>query len=322
MDSFGPKNPQKSRTEYCCEKCNYNTVRKSVYDKHLLTAKHKMDSFGPKNPQKSCTEYCCEKCNYNTVRKNDYAAHLLTAKHKVAHISSNEHKCDNCSKIYQTSSGLRKHKKICVPIIPSKDELIMTLINQNAELHEKMIELCKNGSVNTTINNNTNSHNNNKTFNLQFFLNETCKDAMNISDFVNSVVLKLQDIENIGEVGYPDGVSKMVITQFNSLGETKRPIHCTDLKRDIIYVKDNDKWEKDTNKDKMRLLIKKIDKKLVPLMIEFTNNHNKEYRTDTEIIKHQKVIYEVFGGAKEESENEDSIIRAISKKITINKSLS
>ena len=201
--------------------------------------------------------------------------------------------------------------------MPTNKEVMRTLVKQNAELHTKIIELCKTGITNNTIN--TNSHN--KTFNLQFFLNETCKNAMNISDFVNSVVLKLQDIENMGEVGYSKGMFNIIISHFNSLGETKRPIHCTDSKREVIYVKDNDKWEKDSDKEKMRLLIKKMDKKLAPLMITFTHNHNKEYRTDTEIIKHQKVIYEVLGGVKEERENEDSIIQQISKKTIVNKTI-
>ena len=186
---------------------------------------------------------------------------------------------------------------------------MMTLIKQNAELHDKIIELCKTGVTNNTVN--TNSHN--KTFNLQFFLNETCKNAMNISDFIESVVLQLSDIDNIGEVGYAKGMSNIIISKLNSLGETKRPIHCTDVKREVMYVKDEDKWEKDANKEKMRLLIRKMDKKLTPLMIAFSNNHKKEYHTDSEIINHQKVIYEVLGGIKEDADNEEAIIQQISK---------
>ena len=328
MAQIGTKKQSKNSTEFSCEKCNYVTVRKNNYAAHLLTAKHKRTNFGPPNQQKNSTDFRCEKCNYTAVRKNNYDAHLLTAKHKTAHISSNEHNCDNCNKIYQSLSGLRRHKKKCVDVpsagaaVSSKDELIMTLIKQNseqsrqnAELHEKIIELCKNGVVNTTIN--TNSNNTNNRFNLQFFLNETCKDAINLSDFAKSIVLQLTDIVDIGRVGYVNGMSNIIISKLNLLEENKRPIHCTDVKREVVYVKDEDKWEKDTSKKKMRILIKKMDRKLAPLMISYSNNHKKEYRSDTEIIKHQQVMYELVGGKNDESDNEDDIIRNISKKMVI-----
>jgi hypothetical protein len=231
----------------------------------------------------------------------------------ISHQIKNAYECESCGQQYVTNSGLWKHKKNCMPPVsePTDKQMMMTLIKQNAELHDKIIELCKSGITNNTVNTHTNSHN--KTFNLQFFLNETCKNAMNISDFIESVVLQLSDIEDIGAVGYAKGMSNIIISKLNSLGETKRPIHCTYVKREVMYVKDEDKWEKDANKEKMRLLIKKMDKKLAPLMIAFSNNHRKEFHTDSEIINHQKVMYEVLGGVKEDADNEDAIIQQISK---------
>lgn len=334
METLGNKKLQIGCTNYCCEKCDYVTVRKSIYDKHLLTSKHKMEMSGTKKLQNGYIEYCCEKCNYITVRKSSYDKHLLTSKHqmemsgnKVAKKLATAFECATCSKVYQTSSGLWKHTQICdvakPDIEPTEKELMMTLIKQNAEqskqnaeLHAKIIELCKNGITNNTI---TNSNNNNKTFNLQFFLNETCKDAMNLKDFIDSIVLQLSDIDNIGEVGFIKGMANLIISKLNLLGETKRPIHCTDLKREVMYVKDENKWKKDEGKEKMNELIKKMEKKLGPLMIAFSNNHKKEYRTDSEIIKHQQIIYEVYGGKKDDITNQNEIIQHISKKTTIEK---
>jgi len=338
MELNGTKKSHKSRTEYHCEKCAYITVRKVDYDKHILTAQHQSELNGTKNSHKSRTEYRCEKCNYITVRKNDYDKHILTAKHLM---EMSEHKtnfeCDNCNKIYQTSAGLWKHNKKCLTnkiITPSKDELIMTLVKQNvqaaekaeeqskraaeqvAALHEKIIELCKNGVVNNTINNN---NSNNKSFNLNFFLNETCKDAMNLTDFAKSVVLQLSDIDKIGEVGYVNGMTNIIASHLNSLAVNKRPIHCTDLKRETIYVKDEDKWEKDENQKKIRLLIRKMDRMLGPLMVTYTTKFMKEYHSDVEYNKYNDIGKEVIGGKNEESVNVNNIIRNISKNTVINR---
>jgi hypothetical protein len=142
---------------------------------------------------------------------------------------------------------------------------------------------------------------------------------MNLKDFIDSVVLQLSDIDNIGEVGFIKGMANLITSKLNMLGETKRPIHCTDLKREVMYVKDENQWKKDANKEKMHQLIQKMEKKLAPLMIAFLNNHKKQYRTDSEIIKHQQIIYEVYGGKKDDTTNKNEIIQHISKKTTIEK---
>ena len=279
----------------------------------------RMATFGNSGNSKKLQKYTCETCVFITSNKNDYNRHLKTIKHLGNTEETEKLKCGGCEREYMSHSGLWKHKKVCTPPVsePTDKQMMMTLIKQNAELHDKIIELCKSGITNNTVNTHTNSHN--KTFNLQFFLNESCKNAMNISDFIESVVLQLSDIEDIGAVGYAKGMSNIIISKLNSLGETKRPIHCTDVKREVMYVKDEDKWEKDANKEKMRLLIKKMDKKLAPLMIAFSNNHRKEFHTDSEIINHQKVMYEVLGGVKEDADNEDAIIQQISKVMQPNK---
>ena len=342
MDTFGYKMSQESSTVYRCEKCCYETVRKTDYDKHNLTAKHKMDTFGYKMSQESSTVYRCEICCYDTVRKTNYDKHKLTAKHKMdtsSRESSTVCRCGNCGKEYKYSQGLTKHKKSClinsviqeespsaleVPSVNVEEDqnslLVETLLKQNAELHAKVLELCKIGTINNSNNTNSNNNSHNKTFNLNFFLNETCKDAVNLEDFIKSVVLQLSDIVKIGEVGFVDGMSDIIETKLNSLGNHKRPIHCTDAKREVFYVKDNDKWGKDENKKKMRALIKRMDRKLAPLLITFNNNHaNKGYSSDSEHNKHQQMVIEIVGGKNGEDENEDAIIRSISRKTLIEK---
>lgn len=289
-----------------------------------------MEPLGNKKIPKNPIIYSCEKCDYNTSNKKDYNKHLNTPKHIGNNLEALGNpkipiSCEHCDKVYQTSAGLWKHNKKCgvaqsnttqVVVKPDDDEptskeLIMILIKENAELKSMMMDVIKNGTNNTI----TNSHN--KTFNLQFFLNETCKDAMNLTDFINSIVLTVSDIDNIGEVGLAKGVANRVVSELNLLGETKRPIHCTDVKREVMYVKDENKWQKDVSKEKMRQFAKKMNRKLCLPIVEFRNNHNKTYRTDSEMDKYIKTIYEVHGGNKDETSNEDEIIREISKSTVI-----
>ena len=348
MELNGNAETQKCSTVYRCDICCYDSVRKSDYDKHILTAKHKTALNGNEKYAKCSTVYRCEICCYKTVRKTNYDKHKMTAKHKLEmsiQESSTVCRCKICDKVYKTSSGLWRHNKTCLinsvihessPVLeePSDKQLIQTLLTQcaeqskqsaeqtrmNAELHNKVLELCKNGIINNSNNTTTNNNSHNKTFNLNFFLNETCKDAVNLEDFIKSVVLQLSDIVKIGEVGFVDGMSDIIETKLNSLGNHKRPIHCTDAKREVFYVKDNDKWGKDENKKKMRALIKRMDRKLAPLLITFNNNHaNKGYSSDSEHNKHQQMIIEMVGGKNGEDENEDAIIRSISRKTLIEK---
>jgi hypothetical protein len=180
-----------------------------------------------------------------------------------------EHSCE-CGKNYATLSGLWKHKaKGCSvnntnlvietndePEVKNnnnnatdKDDLINYLIKENQEFKNLILEIVKKDTYNqsttniTNTNTNTNSHN--KAFNLNFFLNETCKDAMNITDFVESIKLQLSDLEKVGELGYVEGISNIIVKSLKDLDVTQRPVHCTDKKRETMYIKDEDKWEQD-----------------------------------------------------------------------------
>jgi hypothetical protein len=239
--------------------------------------------------------------------------------------------CSNCEKKFNDRAGLWRHKKKCVEIhidtkFETKEEevsdkdLIMMLLKQNTQLIEQNAELIKNGTHNTTNSHNTNS--NNKTFNLNLFLNETCKDAMNIQDFVDSITLQLSDLEKMGELGYVEGISNIITNNLKALDVTQRPIHCTDKKREILYVKDEDKWDKENNeKKKIRKAIKHIAHKNSKLIPEFKDKYPDCVKCDSKKSdQYNHLIIEAMGGqGNNDLEKENQIIKNIAKEITIDK---
>jgi hypothetical protein len=208
-------------------------------------------------------------------------------------------------------------------------ELILTVLEQNKELtnlvveqNKTIMELAKNGQGNTIISNNVNSHN--KTFNLQFFLNETCKDAMNITDFVESLKLQLSDLENFGKVGFVEGISSIIVKNLQALDVHKRPVHCTDKKRETMYIKDEDKWEKDTEeKNKMRKVIKKVACKNQRLLSKYKEEHpGCNYSESKYADQYSKIVIEAMGGSGDNDiEKEDKIIQKIAKEVIIDKTI-
>ena len=229
-------------------------------------------------------KFRCDSCYYYTSNKKDYDKHLLTLKHQKMLDGSNMeveevnkipiYLCE-CSKTFKTHGGLWKHKKkgcfVNNDTYPDvkhgnnnasdKDELINYLIKENQEFKSMILEFVKKDSYNQCNNTNTlsNNNNNNKTFNLNFFLNETCKDAMNMKDFIQSLEMSLPELEKMGDVGFAEGMSRVFVDRLNKLDITKRPIHCSDVKREIIHIKDDNKWEKDNaNLDRLRKIIKQL----------------------------------------------------------------
>jgi hypothetical protein len=206
-------------------------------------------------------------------------------------------------------------------------ELILSVLEQNKELtnlvveqNKTIMELAKNGKSNTISNNTINS--NNKTFNLQVFLNETCKDAMNITDFVNSLKLQLSDLENVGKVGFVEGISSIIVKNLQALDVHKRPVHCADKKREVIYIKDEDKWEKeDAEKNKIRKVIKNVACKNQRLLTKFKELHPGCNFSESKYSDHySKLVIEAMGGAGDnDAEKEDKIIQKIAKEVVIDK---
>ena len=297
-------------------------------------------------PQKNPSKFYCDICHFNTCNKKDFSKHLLTLKHKntdkilintdtktlknpTAH--SETFVCE-CGNNYKHRQSLFTHKKKCKleqekleeynkPNNDSKDELIEFLIKENKEIKELILELAKKDTYSNCITN-TNSHN--KTFNLQFFLNETCKDAMNIMDFVNSIQLQLSDLESVGKLGFVEGISNIITTNLKALDITQRPVHCTDNKRETIYVKDENKWEKeDDQKNKIRKAIKKIATKNLCLIPKFKEAHPDCNRSSSKYSdQYNKIVIEACGGRGDNAlEKEDKIIRNIANIVTIDKKL-
>lgn len=276
-------------------------------------------------------KFHCEYCKTQSNNKHDFNKHLLTAKHQKMINGNiletqksqldNIMSCQCCTKMFQSRTGLWKHKKIC-PNEPSNKDLIMLLINENSELKNMMMKVIETGTHNITTTNTNNNHNtnsHNKSFNLNFFLNETCKNAMNISEFVESIKLQLSDLIDVGDAGFVEGISRIIVSRLSDMDETVRPIHCTDKKRETVYIKDENKWEKsDDNKTKLRNAIKKVASKNVKLLPQFREKHP-DYNNSNSVIsdKYCKMVYEAFTYSDMEKENK--IIHNISKNVVISK---
>lgn len=251
------------------------------------------------------------------------------------------HICE-CGKTYKHRQCLSYHKKKCIQInqeitknkttiLSSESEikiltnLVLDVVKKNQELTNKIVDICKTGLNNQTNNiSNNNINSNNKTFNLHFFLNETCKNAMNITDFINSLQLQLSDLENIGKLGYVDGISSIIVNNLNALDETTRPIHCTDKKRETFYIKDEDKWEKDDEeKKKIKKVINNVAYKNEKLLQKFKELHPGCNFSDSKYAdQYSKLVIEAMGGAgNNDVEKADKIIRKIAREVTIDKGI-
>ena len=288
-------------------------------------------------------KFVCEICNFECSKKGDYNRHISTDKHKIltnpnSLASKNiTFDCD-CGKVYKHMPTLCAHKKKCFYKkekeeendddnyyeginIKDKDALVLHLLKQNGDLQKSLIEMSKDKSV---TNNNSHSHNTtNNAFNLNFYLNETCKDAMNISDFVSSIKMSLDDLENTGRQGYIEGISSIIINNLNKLGHCDRPLHCGDNKREIMYIKDNNEWIKESDdKPILTRAIKTIAKQNIKQIKTWRDKHIDCTKSDSNKINlYLKIVSNSMNGlTKEEGDkNISKIISNVAKKVTINK---
>ena len=303
------------------------------------------------NAKKTPNNFYCEYCHFKCCKLSDWNRHITRAKHlinekgykmvkngtkKAQKTPNNTYYCE-CGKSYIHNSGLWRHKKKCVkdnmPYIDANTqltpELVLKLIEQNKELQQTLIDQNKTiielaqkagSSYNTT---NTNFGNNNKTFNLQVFLNETCKDAINMTDFVNQIQISLSELEETGKIGYAEGISKVFIKNLNEIDYTERPIHCSNSKRETIYIKDANQWIKDDeNKTSLMKAIKQVANKNIKQIPEWQKVHPNY--CDPESKDNDKymniILNSMSGSTKEESEkNYEKIARNIAKEVVINK---
>jgi hypothetical protein len=298
-DKIQPKFSQNSATKFYCEICDYGTSKKCNYDTHIRSAKH-MNATECDNKRQNSAKIQPPSQEYICVCGKSYLCRQSLWRH-----SKN---CNNQDTIHDHNSENIKSNKLS---IDDKDDLIIQLLKQNA----KLMEILENGTTNHS-HNTTNSHN--KAFNLNFFLNETCKNAMNITDFVESIKLQLSDFMSMGEVGFVEGISNIIVKNLNSLDETIRPIHCTDQKRETFYVKDENKWEKEEeDKKKMKKMIRSISYKNEKLMKVYKEtypdyNDPESRRSD----QYSKIMIEAMDS---NDDSREKIIKNISKATIIDK---
>lgn len=299
----------------------------------------------------STFKFYCKTCDYKCVKQQHYDQHLLTAKHKKR-LSGNvletletddfdKRFACHCGKKYKNRDGLWKHKKLCQNSKNSTDDnskklffeilqqnqefkdLIVEQNKQNQELQKNLLEIAKEGKYITNNTNNTNNTTNNNRFSMNIFLNEQCKDALNIMDFVSSLKLQLKDLERVGEIGYVEGISKIFVNGLKELDVFKRPIHCSDVKRETLYVKDKNGWEKENQKnDRLKMAIKHIaHKNMTQLPVWQQENPDYKDAESTVNEKYMKIVYESTGGYTDEEDdaNYNKIISKVAKETTIDK---
>jgi len=300
--------------------------------------------------------YICNDCEYATKSKKDYNKHIITRKHiritTDKRLSSTVYKCE-CGKTYQHQSGLCKHRHKCKgqtnaistemdtnnenistklldvikETVSSKDNLIIELLKQNQEFKDLMIEqnkhmmeLAKNAGNN---NNNTTTNCNNK-FNLNVFLNETCKDAITMDDFINSIEVTRDEFIHTGQVGFVEGISTVMAHRFRDMEMHTRPLHCTDLKRETIYIKNADKWEKDdSDKTQMRKAVRSVAKKNMKELWRWYNDNKpavEQIGTDVceDYFKFHKSALGGYG-KEEDLKFEEKIIKNVIKEVQVDK---
>jgi hypothetical protein len=305
-------------------------------------------------------KFICELCDFKCSKQSNYLKHTDTRKHKnltnpndlMPKVNIKTFTC-TCGKKYSHSSSLCAHKKKCGPqntmisteqfIIcddtPSENMIVTTtkyehdmtqltslvieVVKNNSEFQKQMFDMCKNMQANIVSNSNNNNNNTtNNNFNLQVFLNEYCKDAMNISEFVDSFDLQLSDLENVGRVGYIEGMSNIIINKIKDMDVNKRPIHCSDLKREVIYIKDDDVWEReDANNTKFRKVIKKVAGKNIGMLTDWQDKYPECLDIDSEYNDIYMKLMQAAMGPNDTEGTEVKIMKKVLKHIVIDKKM-
>ena len=296
---------------------------------------------------KVASEFKCEKCDYICYNKTNYNKHLSTRKHantnnaneKLLKVAS-VYTCEKCNAVYKHRSSLCKHKKLCCTdnitmcqsaCSPADEvEILSNLVKelvrsnqelakqnqdaqlQNQELQKHVIELCKNGTHNTT-------NNNNKSFNINLFLNENCKNAINFHEFIENIEVSREDLMNTSQLGFVGGVSKILIDQLKGLGINERPIHCTDLKRDTVYIKENNEWNKEEDDVKIRSAIQEVTRKSMGTLIDWKKNNPEYDDCDSKFSQDCLSIQRNSVAGYERETLVPKVIRELNRTITLDK---
>jgi len=288
--------------------------------------------------------FFCEICDFVSSKESNLHKHFSTRKHhgNVMEIvlsskkmpknatTSHDYRCANCDRNFTTNSGLWKHKKVCINAVSANENkediaklttLITQLMTQNTELIKKIGTTNNITATNNTTNNTTNTNNINKSknFNIQFFLNETCKDALNISEFVDSLKITLEDLDFSRKNGLVSGITDVMIKGLKQLDVTKRPIHCTDKKRETMYIKDNTKWEKDETHEKMKNTIIQIAKKERNALTAWVEENPNWMETESKQIEYLTIMRNVCEPIEDYDKNNKKIIRTLTTNVFVDK---
>ena len=326
--------------------CNFVCFKQSNFNKHLSTRKHKIltNSNGILTNPNSTTGKKCHTClcgkSYShasslSQHKRTCANKMLTNVNKIVtddgkitEYHEKKHVCV-CGKSYAHAPSLSLHKKSCEVVQKEKEDAIHAHPSSNVNVMTESTQHALLGAIQDLavnvkeLKSNTYIQNNNNNFNMNFFLNETCKDAMNITDFVNSLELTLADLEKVGELGYAEGISRAFVNGLKNLEVTKRPIHCSDAKREILHIKDQDKWERDTeNQDKIKRAIRDLSTKNIMLLDDWRKENpgcdNYDHRKNDLYLR---MMVESMGPTDESAEKRDfsKIVRAVARNTIVRK---
>ena len=322
--------------------------------KSLLTQENgvKGAKKSQKEPKKAPKKYVCEKCDYIAVKKSDFVRHESTQKHRLLNFSATaeidrltKSVCNYCQKNFSKAGNLARHRKICKAVTIEKveeeeekepstnimevfmefmkqnKELQNTLIEQNREHNKQLMEMTKTQAIQNINSNNTSTTN--QQFNIQFFLNETCKDAMNLTDFVNSLHLQIEDFEATGKLGYVEGISRIIINGLKRVDTTKRPIHCTDMKRETLYIKQDNSWEKeDQNKANLKRAVNQVARMNLSQLPKWQKENPASEVLDTkENEEYIKYSMAALGGKGEEEEERfiDKIVKNVIREVVVSR---
>lgn len=303
-----------------------------------------------KKDAEKCPIFICKLCDFKCCKESNYKKHLDTNKHNRLHdttkkmpIIESKHFICICGKKYIHHTSLAKHKRTCDNLssdellkydnktdtslaselkemaTKDKDGLILKLLKDNEEIRQMLKDIIPKIGNNTIINNNNNSNNTTNNFNLNVFLNEQCKDALNISEFVDSLKITFEDLLYSKKNGLVEGISNVMIRGLKELDIYRRPIHCTDRKRETMYIKDHEKWEKDDSHEIMRNTIEKIaDKERTALQL-WTEENPDWIETERKQMEYLTMLRNISEPIEDEEKNGRKIIRAVSREVIVDK---
>ena len=303
---------------FVCDGCNFKCSRKWLWDRHIATPKHN-NTYNTTDNDLQVSDKKSYKCDCGT----EYSHRQSLYNHKKKCKWTEENKCvEKTDHKLQTTNA---DTNIILQLIKQNSDFQTLILDQTKifmEQNTKLVDTFSEALKHNSITNNTNVNSNN-TFNLQVFLLEDCKDAMNLSEFLESIRIQLADVEAVGELGYVNGISKLIIQNLKGLDVTKRPLHCTDEKREIVYIKEDGVWTKDEDYSKLRRLIKCVSNRNFKHTRLYKEKHPDCIRSESKYSDtYNKIVLEATGGGSKcnDYESENKIMKKIAKVITIDKS--